>query len=310
MFDKHIHQLLNFQTGVFHMTNKKINYKHMKKIFLLITLFISIISCKKEEPQLGNPPSDSDANFSFSTSSTSNNIIDLTSANQKILCMWDLGNGIKAEGNNVTATYPYAGVYTVKLTVFTSGGSKSTSKQITILEDDLTLLNNPIFNSLTGGTSGPGFKVWYIDSSSAGHFGVGPDPESALGPVPEWYAATANEKAGTGLYNDRYVFHLNGFKFDMKTQGDVYIHNSLAGTFPGSFLNLGDFTAPYDELLNQNWLLTEGEQNTITISNNAFIGFYSGVHTYRIVELTDNTMTLQYKHHLGDLHWYIRLKSE
>jgi PKD repeat protein len=282
----------------------------MKNIGLILLVLVGIFSCKKEEPQLGAAPTEADVLFTSSVSTTSNNIIQFSTTNPNILCMWDFGNGTKAEGNNVSATYPYAGVYTVKLTVFTSGGSKSSSKQITIDQDDLGLLNNPIYNNLTGGTAGPGFKVWYIDSATAGHFGVGPDPESALGAVPEWYAAGENEKGGTGLYNDRYVFHLNAFKFDMKTQGDVYIHNSLAGTFPGSFQNLGDFTAPFDEQLNESWQLTEGETNTITISNNAFIGFYSGVHTYRIVDLTENTMTLQYKHHLGGLQWYLKLKSE
>jgi PKD repeat protein len=288
----------------------KLKENVMKKLVLFFTLLLVFTSCKKEEPQLGNPPSDSDALFTFKKSQTSDNVIELSSSNQKILCMWDLGNGTKMEGNNVTATYPYAGVYNVKLTVFASGGSRSTTQQITIAEDDLTLLNNPIYNNLTGGTSGPGFKVWYIDSSSNGHFGVGPDPESAQGPVPEWWSAGANEKPGTGLYNDRYVFYLNGFKFDMQTNGDAYVHNSLAGTFPGSFLNLTDFTAPYTDQLNNSWLLTEGELNTIAISSNkAFIGMYTGVNTYRIVDLTENTMTLQYKHHSGGLHWYVRLKS-
>ncbi|MFN5418600.1 MAG: PKD domain-containing protein [Flavobacteriia bacterium] len=281
----------------------------MKKIFLLFSVLTVFASCKKEDPKLGDAPVDADALFTYSTSTASENIINFSSANQDVMCIWDFGNGTSAEGNNPSATYPYAGVYTVKLTVFASGGSKSSTKQITIAQDDLTLLNNPFYNKLTGGTAGPGFKVWYIDSASAGHFGVGPDPESALGPVPEWYAAGENEKGGTGLYNDRYTFYLNAFKFDMQTKGEVYVHNSLAANFPGSFVNLGDYTAPLADQLNASWQLVEGEQNTITISNNAFIGFYTGVQTYRIVDLTDSTMTLQYKHHAGGLNWYLKLKS-
>jgi PKD repeat protein len=282
----------------------------MKHFLLLIIIALAFFSCKKEDPQLGEAPSASDANFTFKPSATKNNIIEFSAENQEILCMWDFGNGSTGEGNKVKGIYPYAGTYTVKLTVFNKGGSKSSTKQIIIAEDDLTLLDNPIYNKLTGGVTGQGFKIWHIDSTSAGHFGVGPDPESASGPIPEWYAASANEKVGCGLYNDRYIFYLNGFKFDMKTQGEAYVHNTLAGNFPGSFLNSGDFTAPYDEILNQTWNLTEGTENLITISNNAFIGMYTGVNTYRIVSLTDSTMFLQYKHHTGGLHWYLKLKSE
>jgi hypothetical protein len=57
-------------------------------------------------------------------------------------------------------------------------------------------------------------------------------------------------------------------------------------------------------------LLTEGEENTISISSNAFLGFYTGVNSYRILDITDSTMYLQYGHHAGGLLWYLKLKSE
>jgi PKD repeat protein len=224
--------------------------------------------------------------------------------------MWDFGNGIKKQGNTVVASYPYAGTYTITLTVFNKGGSKSSTQDIIISQDDLSLLNNPFFTKLTGGASGPGYKTWHVDSVSTGHLGVGPDPESALGPVPEWWAAGANEKPGCGMYDDRYIFYLNGFKFDMVNHGDAYVHNSLAGQFPGSFQNLGDFTAPYTDQLQGSWLLTEGDQTSISLSTNSFLGFYTGVNEYRILEITDSTMHLQYKHHAGGLLWYLKLSAE
>jgi hypothetical protein len=92
--------------------------------------------------------------------------------------------------------------------------------------------------------------------------------------------------------------------------GDVYVHNSLAANFPGSFQNLGDFTAPYNDVMDESWTLVEGADTTITLSNNAFLGFYTGVQTYKILDITDSTLTLQYKHHDGGLNWYLRLKTE
>lgn len=280
----------------------------MRLFYWFVGIVLLATSCQKDY-QLGTPPTVEDATFSFAPTDTNANVIQLTATNPNVLCMWDFGNGTKAEGSKVLASYPYAGVYTVKLTVFNKGGSRSSTQQVTILQDNLGLLNNPIYTKLTGGSSGPGYKVWHVDSISAGHLGVGPDPESALGAVPEWWSASANEKPGCGIYDDRYIFYLNGFKFDMVNNGDVYVHNSLAAQFPGSFQNLGDFTAPYTNQLNGSWLLTEGEQNTITLSTNAFIGFYTGVNTYRILSLTDSTMQLQYKHHAGGLLWYLKLSS-
>lgn len=275
----------------------------------LIILTVLAFSCRKEHT-LGDAPTDADAQFTYSVSATSDNVIEFSAANGDLQCLWDLGNGIKKKGAVITGEYPYAGTYVVKLTVFAKGGSKSSTQSITITQDDLSLLNNPFYNKLTGGVSGPGYKVWAVDSVATAHIGVGPDPESALGPTPEWWSAASNEKPGCGIYDDRYIFYLNGFKFDMVNHGDVYIHNSLAASFPGSFQNLFDYTAPYTDQLDQTWLLAEGAQNTITVSNNSFIGFYTGVNTYRILDITDTTMYLQYGHHAGGLLWYLKLKSE
>lgn len=282
----------------------------MLKLFLPSLFLLILFSCQKERPVMGPPPSVSDAQFTATPTDTNANIIQLVASNPEVICRWDFGNGTKGEGTSAVAIYPYAGTYTITLTVFNKGGSRSSTQEITIAQTDLGLLDNPFYNKLTGGANGPGFKTWVLDSANSGHFGVGPDPESALGPVPEWWAAGANEKPGCGLYDDKYIFYLNGFKFDMITNGDVYIHNSLAASFPGSFQNLGDFTAPYQDQLNKSWTLTEGAENTITLSNGAFLGFYTGVNTYRILDLTDSTMTLQYGHHAGGLKWYIRLKTE
>jgi hypothetical protein len=62
--------------------------------------------------------------------------------------------------------------------------------------------------------------------------------------------------------------------------------------------------------MNESWTLLENADTTITISNNAFMGFYTGVHSYKILDITDSTLYLQYKHHAGGFNWYLRLKSE
>jgi len=281
--------------------------------FIAITaavLLFAVNACKKENPQLGNPPSDTDALFTYAPSDTNDNVIIFTAANPDIINMWDFGNGLKAEGASVSSVYPNEGVYTVTLSVFNSGGSKTTTQDITIDQTDPGLLDNPIFTMLTGGVDGPGFKSWYIDSTVSGHFGVGPDPVSELGYTPEWWSAPENAKPGCGMYDDRYVFYLNEYKFDMVTNGDVYVHNTIADQYPGSFENLADFTAPYDNRLNESWSITEESDTLLSVSSDSFIGFGTGVNTYKIIELTDTSMQLVFGHHEGGLLWYLKLKPE
>jgi len=288
----------------------------MKKKHLLFITSISILlaivisACRKENPQLGSPPKETDAVFTYAPSDTNNNVIIFTATNPDIINMWDFGNGLTGEGAVVSSIYPNAGNYTVNLSVFNSGGSKTSSQEIIIEQTDPGLLDNPIYTMLTGGINGPGFKSWYIDSTTAGHFGVGPDPVSALGYTPEWWSAPEMAKPGCGMYDDRFVFYLNEYRFDMITNGDVYVHNTIADQYPGAFENLADFTAPYDNQLNESWSVIEGSDTTITVSGNSFIGFGTGVNTYKIIELTENSMYLAFGHHTGELMWYLRLKPE
>jgi len=94
----------------------------------------------------------------------------------------------------------------------------------------------------------------------------------------------------------------------MVTNGDVYIHNSLANDFPGSFENLFDYTAPFNDQLNESWDISQ--DSIFTVSNNSFIGFYSGVNDYKITALTDTSLWLTYGHYDASLQWYIRLVPE
>ena len=288
----------------------------MKKKHLLFITSISVLlaivisACRKENPQLGSPPKETDAVFTYAPSDTNNNVIIFTATNPDIINMWDFGNGLTGEGTVVSSIYPNAGNYTVNLSVFNSGGSKTSSQEIIIEQTDPGLLDNPIYTMLTGGINGPGFKSWYIDSTTAGHFGVGPDPVSALGYTPEWWSAPEMAKPGCGMYDDRFVFYLNDYRFDMITNGDVYVHNTIADQYPGAFENLADFTAPYNNQLNESWSVIEGSDTTLTVSGNSFIGFGTGVNTYKIIELTENSMYLAFGHHTGELMWYLRLKPE
>jgi hypothetical protein len=269
---------------------KKIIYS----ILILLSVQLVIISCKEDEPELGDPPTSEEASFT-GTPSENPNIIDFVNTSSAFLKKWEFGNGTKAEGDNVQGIYPFAGTYEVKLTIYTSGGSSVSTQEVVIDQDDPTLLDIPIYNMLTGGNASPEGKTWVVDSATAKHFGVGPNPsDPVLGDVPNYYGAGVNEKAGAGLYNDRFTFVLAGFAYNYNTKGDVFINNKYADEFPGSFANAGDFTAPFTAPTGLTWSITEesGSQY-LTISTGGFIGYYSGVRKYKIISLTETKMVLR-----------------
>ena len=280
----------------------------MKKttlLFLSLTLILGISSCKEDEtPTLGEAPTEADAAFTYAPTAANANIIDYTATNAGFTYSWDFDNGTNVATKEATAEYPNKGTYTVTLTVFNSGGSASTSQDIIIADDDASLLNNPLYTLLTGGTAGSGSKTWVIDSTRQAHLGVGP----VGGTWPEWWDADPGIKANSGLYSDKYTFTLQGFKFDQITNGSVFVKTGSQGQFPGAYENSDDYTAPFSDQLNENWTIVEGEDTTISISGKAFLGMYTGVREYKIVTLSENELTLRYVDAADETTaWYLRL---
>jgi len=280
---------------------------------LSLTVFFSACDKDDDDPQIGDPPTEADAAFTYTTSSTSDNIIVFTASNPNLDATWDLGNGSNASGSEVEGTYPFAGTYTVTLTVQNSGGTAFSSQDIVIAEDDPSLIDNPIYTLLTDDSE----KTWVVDSISAAHFGVGPAPANSEfdGYYPKWYAASSLEKSGSGMYDDRYVFDIQGFGFDMYTNGDVYVNTEHAGTPPfddTTASNVGDFTALFPDQLDETWTLTEtATDTTIELSGDAMIAYWTGVQTYRVITLEENKMVLAFEDAANaDLLWYITLIPE
>lgn len=285
----------------------------MKKIVIYTLILLPamvFIACQEEFELSGTPPTEDQAAFSFAPSEENDNIFVFTASESTSIKRWDLGNGSKVEGSQVTGIYPLKGTYSVTLTLYTNAGSVSHTEEIEIAKTDPTLLDKPIFNMLTGGVDAIDGKVWVVDSARSGHFGLGPNPSSSAGDIPEWYAAGANEKAGGGMYDDRYVFKLADFKYTMETNGDVYINEGQGSGFPGSSeSSVGDLTAPFTAADDLTWAIVEPAEGypELTINGNGFIGYYTGVKTYQIVNLAENELFLRYLDNVNEFAWYLRL---
>lgn len=85
---------------------------------------------------------------------------------------------------------------------------------------------------LLAGTDGKG-KVWILDTEAQGHLGCG----DSVGNPAGWWSAGANEKAGTGLYDDEITFFPDGkYVYSSGADGLMYINwgVTVIGPNPGA----------------------------------------------------------------------------
>jgi PKD repeat protein len=276
-------------------------------IWLSLCLMFSLISaCKKDDAvkDLGAAPTAEQVKFSTTPTSANANIVNFKNESPGFRAIWDFGNGATAEGNDVQASYPLAGNYTVKLTIVTDGGYASSTKTVTIAATNPAMLTDPAFTTLSGGLGNLTGKTWIIDQTQPGHLGVGPITSQ----FPDWYQAGPNEKAGLGFYDDEMVFNMNALKYTYANNGTTFANASNAPGIGGP-VGTVDPNVNYTPPTNLTWLVTTINGNKyITISNNGFISYYLGVSQYQILSLTEDEMWLRCldKSNAGNA-WYLKL---
>ena len=271
--------------------------KNIFKFSLVIAfagaLLFSCAPMDRDDYQLGDPVSESQLSFTSSPSSSSANIIVLkntSSANG--VALWDLGNGSTTKGDEVTVSYPFKGDYTVTMSLYTTGGSATISKVISIAEDDYGLLDTPGFNALTGGANATEGKTWVFARYTYGHFGVGDVNAAPEVNGPAWWQCDPNGKDGCSLYENEYTFIQKGTKLIWKNNGYIYTnengmnHLGIPGTANAA---VGDFDVPYVPASNLTFSLDE-DNMTLTLGGNAFFGFYTGVSEYHIMRMTEHEL--------------------
>ena len=273
----------------------------MKKILNAILLLASagtlLFSCRPmdlDAHKLGPAVSEDQLAFTFAPSAATPNIIELQNTSSVAgVALWDLGNGTTVKGDAVSATYPFAGEYTVTMSLYTSGGSATISKVVTISTDDYGLLDTPGFNALTGGANATEGKTWVFARYTKGHFGVDDVNNAPNGNIGGWWwACDPKGKEGCSLYENEYTFIQKGTKLIWKNQGYIYTnengmnHLGMGGT-PNP--TVGDFDVPYTPADNLTFSLDEDNMK-LTLSGNAFLGFYTGESEYNIISLTEHEL--------------------
>ena len=290
--------------------SKNPTYQFTVLLVLIVGFFMSSCTDSTTGGELGSAPTSEDVTFTSEPDSENPNIIHFTNTSDSFRALWDFGNGATAEGDEVVGEFPSQGEYTVSLTIFTESGHAVDSSTVTIAETNYAMLDDPNLNNLTGGIDDVDGKTWVVDSTQLGHMGVG--QLDLL--EPNYWQAQPEVKTGAGLYDDRYTFKLDGFSYDMETNGYVFLNGAYGDEFDNTEVppDGADLMAPWTAPDNQSFSLSEADNGdlTLTVSSPTFIGFYAGARTYDVLELTENTMTIRYEDPKNGLAWYHSLIVE
>ena len=264
----------------------------MKNTHIYISLAAIIFAgCQPERPTLDDLLSTDQV--SFEVKKVTDNIVQVKNTTPDVLVKWDFDNGATSTKMLDTAKYPKKGEYTIKMTAFASGGATEKTYKLTISEDNPTLLNIPIYNFLTGGSDSINGKTWRPANETKGHiilWGVG-------GTV-HWWEAGKDAKANTGYYDDRFTFNLNGLTYTYKNNGNTLAANganaaelkkqgATGGNEQGENIS---FTPP----TNMTFSLNE-KDSILTFTESGFLGFYTNVSEYKILEVNDTVLRVRSK---------------
>ncbi|MBC3540018.1 PKD domain-containing protein [Rufibacter sediminis] len=255
----------------------------MKKYITYITfLFLASFvwtGCELDDPELGTPPTPQQVTFTHAYDTENPNIVHFKSTAPGFKAIWDFGNGSSAEGAEVDGAYPLAGDYTVKLTIYTSGGSASSSKTINIEKTNPLMLDREDYNFLTGGASQLEGKTWVFAPTGPMNFGG----EIVNGGNNWWSQALADQN--DCMKDDEYTFSLAGFKFENKSKGAMWGINNGAE----------NQCVPQPATpVASNWSLSQDNGKTIlSVSNGETIAWDDDQGTYEVMELSENRLHIR-----------------
>ena len=286
---------------------------------LALLSFFIMTACDPQESTdyaLGATPTSDQLDFT-ATPTNNKNIINIADASKiKGVATWDFGNGNKGKGENNQVTYPFKGNYTITMTLYTSGGSATITKTISILNDDYSLVNTPVYKNLTGGADNTAGETWVFDQYNnfvkevatktgfaiTGHLGLGPNGSYGQ----SWWGAGPNEKSTWKMYNFEFNFIQIGVKLNIKNAGEGYGRKASAssvGGFTVSSVNGDDALFPYNGGDYTFSIDQSGKYPKIKLSGNAFMGYYCGSQEYEIIYQTDKVMALRVNNTVENSDW-------
>ncbi|MDD2797175.1 MAG: hypothetical protein PHV20_01135 [Bacteroidales bacterium] len=287
----------------------------MKKFGILFIAAIFAASCTPDMKTITIPDAlvADQVNITV-TPTTTANVYDVNVTVPEGIVKIDLDNGTKINGTSGQAIYPFKGTYTINVDVASKGGITNKKAVVQVADDNYELLNDPVYNFLTGGTSATNGRTWVVDSLSKGHMGVGPTTSF----IPEWWAAPPMDKKGKQIYDDEITFVLKGAKVNYNNGGKSYVNGAAKNAMVarGALVEAeavygpagGDFVATYATGNNWTWSITkENGKSYINFPAGQafFMYFVDPCVKYEILSISDNELSVRVE--VPGLAWYVSL---
>lgn len=218
-----------------------------------------------------------------------------------------------------TKKYATLGLNTYRITAvaYGKGGTSSTTTKDVTVQSNFNVAP-AIPDNLTGGTS----KTWVVDKSVAGHMGVGPWTGSV---VPEWWAATVNEKVATAncLYTSTFKFSKDvatgNYTLQVTNPDGAFTKTGALTTLPGIPATGAEACYTYTGGTSNFSFIpastgiaaaTPSTQTSILLAGNTtYIGYGAVQKEYEIMALTATYMYLRVQGTETGNAWYIKLKA-
>lgn len=283
--------------------------KFFNNISWILLVGISLfISCKKDTYSLESLPAESSIKFDVVQDlnvDAGGNTVYLINQTPQTVPIWDYGTG-KSNRQVDTIRFAFAGEYEIKYSAVTGGGVVEMEPvKITVTQDNLNYVNDPLWTLLTGGVGEE--KTWVLDANANG------DKKFFTSPI---YFAGMDNAYGTIADDGQSVEWTQVCTDPTGPNCWTYGPNYTSDTWAAEKRDYGNMTF---SLKGGPFLKTDhkgvagiGEENgtffldvntlTLTTSNatplhvsytpNDAVGMY----TWRILSLTDNTLQLAVKH--------------
>jgi len=208
----------------------------MKRIAYILAAVLTLAACAKEtihHPSEAEAPQTASVYEPVITVDQETNQVTFSLDVKGVIPVWLFYDNktedftVRYARNGLQRIFTAAGDYKVRMQVMNASGVTPDYVERTFHVDN-TLVDFDKYIKLLAGS---GDRVWRINNKVAAHQACGESIENPTG----WWAASADEKDGTGLYDNRITFSAEGeYTFDPGEAGTVYV-------------NAGVTAAPYAE---------------------------------------------------------------
>lgn len=280
------------------------NIKILIASVLMLGIVSLIASCEPESHSLGKTLNKSDIQFDITQDFTvdpGGNTVILTNQTKGVTLTWDYVTG-KSNKKVETVKYAFKGDYTIKITAVTSGGLVELDPvTITVTDDNLNYVNDPLWTALSGGVGNS--KTWYLDLNAEGQSKYFGGPMSFSGNGLVWnkeceYSDPADVDTYCWIWEPEWA--------SATWIGDAADYGSMTFSLEGGpFVTVNHAFTTSRGVENGTYFL-DADAHTLTLTNAAILQNSWGDNdvddwsNYRIITLTEDAMQLAAFHNSKD----------